>query len=154
MKPIVESMTAEECWRHVGSRGVGRIGFDAGNGPRVHPVNYTSDGSRVYVLTSETSELARFTRLFAEGGLVTFEVDQLDATRGECWSVLMAAQVVDVGHQRPDDPKLRPSPRPAGHDTWGVQLHPRQVTGRRLVAAESSSDVLPIPGESQVRADC
>ena len=135
MKPTAEPLTVEECWQHVGNRGVGRVGFDAGRGPRIHPVDYTCDGSEVQVLTSDSSELAEFTRLFAQGGLVTFEVDQVDATRGECWSVLVTGSVVEAGHRGVDQQELRPSPTPAGSHDWWVRLRPRQVTGRRLVGA-------------------
>ena len=55
---IPRSLTVAECWQHVGSRGVGRIGFDAGSGPRIHPVDYSCDGSDVFVRTASTSELA------------------------------------------------------------------------------------------------
>lgn len=139
MGTVDEPMTVEECWEHLGSRGVGRIGFDAGNGPRIHPMDYTVDGSEVHVLTSESSELARFTLLFAAGGLVTFEVDQLDATRGECWSVLLTAQVVDAGHRGPGEPV--PAPTSVGARDWWVRLRPRQVTGRRLVTEKGAGGV-------------
>ena len=146
MKPLAESMTVAECWQCVGSRGVGRIGFDAGSGPRIHPVDYISDGSEVRLLTSETSELARFTRLFAAGGLVTFEVDQLDSSLGERWSVLVAGSVVDARRHGPDDQTLWPVPTPAGHRDWLVRLRPRQVTGRRLVSSGRAGRDVPIPG--------
>ncbi len=141
MLPTAEPMTAQECWEQVGNSGAGRVGFDAGKGPRIHPVNYTSDGSEVYVLTSETSELARFTRLFAEGSLLTFEVDQLDPAQGDCWSVLVSGHAIDAEEHGPDDPALRPSPEPAGERTWWVRLVPTQVTGRRLTPAESAASV-------------
>ena len=114
---IPKSMTAAECWQLVGSRGVGRIGFDAGSGPRIHPVDYSCDGSDVYVRTAPTSELARFTRIFAKGGVVSFETDQLDASRGECWSVLISGSVEAAGNA-PDES----GPVAVTHSRWGLQL--------------------------------
>jgi hypothetical protein len=135
---IPRSLTVAECWQHVGSRGVGRIGFDAGSGPRIHPVDYSCDGSDVYVRTASTSELARFTRIFAKGGVVAFETDQLDASRGERWSVLISGTVGEGGNA-PDESARWPSPTPGGdHDCW-IRLRPRQVTGRRLASTASSS---------------
>ncbi len=139
-KPVLESLTTEECWRLVGRRGVGRIGFNAGSGPRIHPVDYTSDGSELNIVTSESSELARFTRLFSAGGLVTFEIDQLDARMGDRWSVLVAAQVVDAGRPGAVDPGVPSSPTPAGQHGWWLRLRPTKVTGRRLVSTSGPHD--------------
>jgi uncharacterized protein len=133
VRPLIESMSELECWQRVGRRGVGRIGYDAGSGPRIHPVDYTSDGTDIYVLTSDASELARFTRLFALGGVATFEVDQLDFERGDRWSVLFSARVVEAGAAAPRDLSLVPATTPRGQRDWWVRLRPRQVTGRRLV---------------------
>jgi len=135
---IPKSMTAAECWQLVGSRGVGRIGFDAGSGPRIHPVDYSCDGSDVYVRTAPTSELARFTRIFAKGGVVSFETDQLDASRGECWSVLISGSVEAAGNA-PDESGRWPSPTPDGDYNCLVRLRPRQVTGRRLASTAPPS---------------
>src|SRR6187551_1117191 len=135
---IPRSLTVAECWQHVGSRGVGRIGFDAGSGPRIHPVDYSCDGSDVYIRTASTSELARFTRIFARGGVVAFETDQLEASRGECWSVLISGFVMNAGKAH-DEWGRWPSPTPGGDHDCLIRLRPRQVTGRGLTASAPSS---------------
>ena len=53
----LETLTPEECWRLLGKRVVGRVGFDMGHGPRIHPVNYRVDGRSVVLRTSEDAEL-------------------------------------------------------------------------------------------------
>jgi len=129
MRPLTEN----ECWEHLGSRRVGRIGFDRGRGHRIHPVNYAADSGALYLMTSPDSELGMFSELFATGAHVAFEIDDLDED-AEQWSVLV------LGHLEPmeaaetaDVPGLRdPAPgRPEGHDALVLRLTPVQVTGRR-----------------------
>ena len=48
----LETLTPDECWRLLGKRVVGRVGFDVGRGPRIHPVNYRVDGRSVVLRTT------------------------------------------------------------------------------------------------------
>lgn len=127
-------LTVDECWQRLGPEGVGRIGFDRGRGPRIHPVNYTAADGTLYVRTSGSSELGSFVDMFADGAWVSFEVDHL--VGDDRWSVLVVARA-----SRPDlvggdelPPDRIPVPTPGGpHDTL-VRLTPVEVTGRRLAA--------------------
>ena len=131
-------MTVEECWRRLGPGGVGRIGFDRGRGPRIHPVDYTVVDEAVYVRTSDSSELGSFVEMFADGAWVSFEVDHLD--RDDRWSVLVVARA-----SRPDPRSGEPFPRgrmpvatPGGLHTTLVRLTPVEITGRRVVTTGAS----------------
>lgn len=129
------SMTETECWERVGSRGMARIGFDRGRGPRIHPVDYTVIEDAVYLRTAPGTELADFISMFGDGSLVSFEIDQLSAQEGERWSVLMAAhvEVVPEDEARAVRPRQDPVPSPSDARPLLVRLRPVELTGRRLV---------------------
>ena len=130
------TLSVDECWRRVGDNVVGRLGFDVGRGPRIHPMNYAVDGRTVVLRTSKDSELALFDELFAVGSRVAFEVDQIDHRRHH-------------GLERPDG---RP-PRTAGAGPGGltrgatsvggggadvlIRFTPVTVTGRTLGDVEA-----------------
>ncbi|QZY30366.1 pyridoxamine 5'-phosphate oxidase family protein [Nocardioides coralli] len=131
--PTLTSMSSSECWQQLGERGVGRIGFDRGRGPRIHPVDYAVHDRRIYVRTSRDSELADFVAMFGDGALVSFEVDQVtDVTDGR-WSVLIAARIDTPPTDGEEAALEQPTPTPSGHRGFLVRLSPVEVTGRRLV---------------------
>jgi uncharacterized protein len=129
------SLERDACWRLVAGQVVGRVGFDVGRGPRIHPMNYAVDGETVVLRTSEDSELELFTRLFAAGSLVAFEVDHVDLDLHQGWSVLMSGHVSPV-ESREELDRLRqvPTPRPwaGGERERLVRVTPVEVTGRRI----------------------
>lgn len=130
----LEPLTVTECWDRLRSQRTGRIGFDRGRGHRIHPVNYTveSDSESICLMTSRDSELGMFSRLFADGALVPFEIDQVDEDQSEQWSVLVLgrirAQENEAGVTDSRDSGSRP---PDGHDELVLRLTPVEVTGRR-----------------------
>jgi nitroimidazol reductase NimA-like FMN-containing flavoprotein (pyridoxamine 5'-phosphate oxidase superfamily) len=132
----VEALTPEECWSLLGKRVVGRVGFDLGHGPRIHPVNYRVDGRSVVLRTADDAELARFIEMFAVGSLVAFEVDEIDYEWHQGWSVLIEGRI-----ERVDDPDERrrlhavwPRPWAGGTRDLLARVTPIGVTGRRLGA--------------------
>ena len=130
----LETLTADECWRLLGKRVVGRVGFDVGRGPRIHPVNYRVDGRSVVLRTTEDAELTRFVEMFAGGSLVAFEVDEIDYEWHHGWSVLIEGRIERV--DAPDElRRLHDAwPRPWAGGTRDVvaRVTPGEVTGRRL----------------------
>lgn len=128
----LEMLTLSECWDLLRSRQVGRIGFDRGRGPRIHPVGYVVAGGDLVLTTSEDSELGSFVRMFGGGSMVSFEVDQVDAAQGERWSVLVGARVAPTAS---DAAQGRVPEAPDGHDERVVRLTPVEVTGRRMTGA-------------------
>lgn len=127
-------LTPDECWRHLGKRVVGRIGFDLGHGPRIHPVNYRVDGTSVVLRTAEDSELARFIELFSAGGLVAFEVDEIDYEWHQGWSVMIEGRIarVDLPEERRRLHAVWPRPWADGRRDLLARVTPVEVTGRRL----------------------
>jgi nitroimidazol reductase NimA-like FMN-containing flavoprotein (pyridoxamine 5'-phosphate oxidase superfamily) len=125
----LEALTDSECWDRLAARNVGRIAFDRGRGLRIHPVNYRVHDRQLSVTTSSASELGMFAQMFADGALVSLEVDELDDAAYERWSVLVNARVEAVDGQ---DTSAPDSPRPPeGHDELTLLLTPVEVTGRR-----------------------
>lgn len=128
----LETLTTQECWDRLGSGRVGRIGFDRGRGPRIHPIAYTVRDGELWVSTSRSSELGMFAAMFADGALVSFEVDEVDPGAEERWSVLVGARIRA-------EPDVATAPRPdagdvvEGHDELSLCLAPVEVTGRREV---------------------
>jgi nitroimidazol reductase NimA-like FMN-containing flavoprotein (pyridoxamine 5'-phosphate oxidase superfamily) len=132
----MEPLTVSECWDRLRAHRVGRIGFDRGRGPRIHPVGYTVRGGELLLTTARDSELGMFAELFADGGTVSFEVDEIQDGAVEQWSVLVGAR---VGGAEPASPSARVAPAdravppPDGHDELVLRLVPVEVTGRRRV---------------------
>jgi uncharacterized protein len=126
-------LTTDQCWRLLPEHGLGRVGFDVGRGPRIHPMNYVVDGQTIVLRTSGDSELELFTRLFTSGSLVAFEVDDLDTEQHEGWSVLIGGRVAPVDRQEELD-RLSRMPRPwaGGERDHVVRITPVEVTGRRI----------------------
>ena len=130
----LEVLSSDNCWRHLARRVVGRVGFDLGHGPRIHPVNYRLDGRTIVLRTTDGTELARFVELFGAGSLMAFEVDEIDYEWHEGWSVLVEGRVETV-----DDPdelhRLHaawPRPWASGARNLMVRVTPVAVTGRQL----------------------
>ena len=130
----LETLTPDECWRLLGKRVVGRVGFDIGHGPRIHPVNYRVDGRSVVLRTTEDAELARFVEMFADGSLVAFEVDEIDYEWHNGWSVLIEGRIerVDDVEQLHRLHAAWPRPWVDGARNVVARVTPREITGRRL----------------------
>jgi len=134
------ALTTDVCWQLVLGKVVGRIGFDVGRGPRIHPMNYAVDNETIVVRTSGDSELALFSELFSAGALVAFEVDHINFELQQGWSVLMSGHVAHI-ESRDELQRLRHgwSPRPwvDGERDHFVRITPVEITGRRIGRDES-----------------
>ena len=130
----LETLTPDECWRLLGKRVVGRVGFDLGRGPRIHPVNYRVDGRSVVLRTTEDAELTRFVEMFAAGSLVAFEVDEIDYEWHHGWSVLIEGRIerVEEAEQLHRLHAAWPRPWVDGARNVVARVTPREITGQRL----------------------
>ncbi|MFD0775057.1 helix-turn-helix domain-containing protein [Streptomonospora algeriensis] len=131
-EPENRALTAEECLALVGPGGVGRAAFTetAGTAPVVLPVNYVLDGGAVVFRTAADGIIARYAP-----GPMSFQVDRLDETMSEGWSVLFTGRSRVIGDAAElavlrEHRALRPW---AGGDreTW-IRLEPERITGRRV----------------------
>jgi len=128
--PVLETLTAEECFDLLSSGGVGRVAFNTTNGPIVLPVNYAMAGRTVIFRTAPDTLLAGY--LDCRAG---FEVDGLDEALSQGWSVLVTGRAVRVTSEAEVSHLERfVSVRPwagGARDVY-VRIIPRAITGRRI----------------------
>jgi transcriptional regulator with XRE-family HTH domain len=126
----LEPLTRAECYRLLGSQGIGRIAFDTAAGTAVLPVNYAVAQGTIVIRTGTGSLIA------AHGdGRVSFQVDHFDLELGQGWSVLMrgdAHRVLQPGESRNLTEGCDLRPWPAGEHDLFVRIVPVQITGRRI----------------------
>lgn len=139
----MEELSAEECYRLLRTREVGRLGVNAEHYPLIVPVNYGVDGSSLVIRTHPGTMLRA-----AAHANVTFEVDDIDQKTRSGWSVLARGQAEEVGtgHRA----ELVARTHAAGAEPWapgehGVWLRVivHHVTGRRIVPGELPPPVDP-----------
>jgi hypothetical protein len=103
--------------------------------PAVELVNFTMDAGDVVIRTAPSGKLLAA----IQGAVVAFEADEYDPVTRTGWSVTA------IGHAREvTDPAdigmLRatgPHPWAPGHHPYFVRIHPGQLNGRYLSAADS-----------------
>ncbi|WP_329171845.1 pyridoxamine 5'-phosphate oxidase family protein [Streptomyces sp. NBC_01477] len=128
-RPVLEQLTAAECWDKLGTHGVGRVAVPVQPGPAVLPVNYTVDDGAIVYRTSPGDAAAP-----APGEAVSFQVDRVDDHLSRGWSVLLTG-IAD----RIEDPAqierlaARAAEPWAGGDraVW-IRIRPGRVTGRTV----------------------
>ena len=102
-----------------------------GNQPLVLPVNYTVDDGTIILRTGVGAKLAN-----APLTKVAFEVDEIDETSREGWSVVVqgVAQDITTGID-PSSDRLRslaPQPWAGGEREHYIRVIPREISGRRV----------------------
>jgi transcriptional regulator with XRE-family HTH domain len=128
--PVLETLTAEECFDLLSAGGVGRVAFTTANGPVVLPVNYAMAGRTVIFRTAPDTLLAGYLDCLAG-----FEVDGLDEELSQGWSVLVTGRAVrvtseaEVSHL---EEFVRVRPWAGGARDVYVRIIPRTITGRRI----------------------
>ena len=122
----LEELDEETCWRLVASVPVGRIAWNETGGPMVLPVNHVVADGTVVVRTGAWSGLERH----VDDSDVAYEVDEVDEATRAGWSVLVRG-LAEVSYD--DDAGARPEPWAGGARPVTVRVHPRSISGRRLV---------------------
>ncbi|MGH3171334.1 MAG: pyridoxamine 5'-phosphate oxidase family protein [Trebonia sp.] len=132
---VIEELSEDECLRLISAGGVGRIAFTGRYGPVVLPVNYMLHDQAIVFRTTEHGPLDEDLRTGIEGAEynVAFEIDELDSSACEGWSVLVqgpAHHVTEVDQAWAEQ---------AGVVSWApgsrelfVRIIPRRTTGRRI----------------------
>jgi len=126
----VERMARADCYRLLGSRGIGRVAFDTAAGLAILPVNYAVTQNTIVIRTGTGSLIA-----VHGNDRVSFEADHFDLELGQGWSVLVrgdAHQVLQPGEQRNLRERGDLRPWPAGEHDLFIRIVPTQVTGRRI----------------------
>lgn len=135
-KPNMETLSEAECMRLISPGGIGRIAYIGRFDLTVLPVNYKLHEGTIVFRTAQygaTDEDLRSGIANAEYR-VAFEVDALDETAREGWSVLIQGPAHHVDSEREQE-----SIAAAGVEPWagGERVHfirvtPARVTGRRI----------------------
>lgn len=129
------TLTEQECLDLLRSSTIGRFGVVLDGYPVVLPVNYAMDGNRVTFRTASggTVDTARHDK-------VSFQVDQVVTQGRSAWSVLVlgAATVPDVGDPQVANrlAELGVAPLDPGDKPLWIQVVPRRITGRSVVAED------------------
>jgi hypothetical protein len=128
--PVLQTLTAAECYDLLSPGGVGRVAFTIADGPVVLPVNYAMAGQTVIFRTAPDTLLAAYL-----DGPAGFEADRLDEALSQGWSVLVTGRAVRVTSET----EVRHLEQHAGVRPWAggardvyVRIIPRRITGRRI----------------------
>jgi len=134
--PELGELTAQQCEAHLLAGGVGRVVLVTGRGPAAHPMNFAVSAGDVIVSTT----VEQAARLEAQSK-VSFQIDRVDESMGEGWSVLVTGSA-----QRVDDPddlvalaRLDLAPWAGGPRHALVRIHPDETTGRVITQAVAST---------------
>jgi hypothetical protein len=130
--PMLEHLTTEQCEDHLSAGGIGRIVLSNGPGPVAFPVNFIFTNGVVVFRTSD-SMAGTVT------GVVAFEVDHIDETMSEGWSVLVRghARLIEESSERLALARLDLEPWAGGARLNLVGITPFEVSGRVIVQRQS-----------------
>ncbi len=130
--PELSELTPQQCDAHLQAGGVGRVVLLADRGPVAHPLNFAVNQGDVIVSTTDA-----FAARLEAHGTVSFQIDRVDESMGEGWSVLVTGSA-----QRVEDPdeiaalaRLGLAPWAGGPRHALVRIHPDETTGRVIAQA-------------------
>jgi len=124
----LRTLSPAECYCLLEAGGIGRVGFAAADGIMMLPVNFAVAGKVVIFRTAPDTLLAVYAN-----GRVSFEVDHLDETLHEGWSVLLhghAHTVTDEREVRRLEDRTRLEPWAGGARDVYVRITPTRISGR------------------------
>jgi uncharacterized protein len=128
----LELLSRSECVRLLTRTQVGRVVFTVAALPAVIPVTFAVLDDAVVMCTAPDGRLAAA----ADGGVLTFEIDEIDLSSRTGWSVVVTglAELVTDSLTRS---RIHGAVAPwaPGHLDVFIRLPLTVVTGRRIVAA-------------------
>jgi transcriptional regulator with XRE-family HTH domain len=128
--PQPEPLDPDQCWGYLADGGIGRIVYATERGPVAVPVNFRTLRKDVVFRTAAQAGLTA-----ASGqSQVSFEVDNLDDTLAEGWSVLVSGQamIVTAPGEVAELSRLEMTPWAGGDRNCYIKIVARQITGRRI----------------------
>ena len=130
---VLEALSEEECLALLREHRLGRLAVSTPSGPAIFPVNYAVGGDRIVFRTDPGTKLEA-----AALRVVVFEIDAMNPDDGTGWSVVVEGTgtditgAIDEPSEALDALAIRPmAPGPKAHV---VEIIPRSISGRRLVA--------------------
>jgi nitroimidazol reductase NimA-like FMN-containing flavoprotein (pyridoxamine 5'-phosphate oxidase superfamily) len=134
----ITELDEAESLQLIASGGIGRIAYQGRFGPAILPVNYKWHDGAVVFRTARHSALDEDLQTGIAGGeyKVAFEIDEIDTTAREGWSVLIQGPAHHVSEtEREAAIKAGVEPWPAGARELFVRIVPTRITGRRISPA-------------------
>ncbi|WP_442576889.1 pyridoxamine 5'-phosphate oxidase family protein [Microbacterium sp. F51-2R] len=122
----VVSLSEDQCWNLLARCELGRLALAVDGEPEIFPVNYVTDGPRVFLRTAPGSKLAGL----AQNPRVAFEVDEYDQSRGASVILkgvarrLQVQSEIDAAEALPLHPWI-----PTLKYRW-VSISPTEISGR------------------------
>jgi len=137
----LETLSQQEAVTLLSTMPVGRVVFTVGALPAIVPVAFAVHDGAVVMRTSPGSRLARA----APGGVLAFEIDDIDPETRTGWSVVVmgVAAVVADPVQRAAIDRVVDAFAPGRNDVC-IRLPLTVVTGRRVTAAKDQG-----PGDAR-----
>jgi nitroimidazol reductase NimA-like FMN-containing flavoprotein (pyridoxamine 5'-phosphate oxidase superfamily) len=131
-RPVLESLTADECRAYLAAGGIGRFLYLAPRGPVAVPVNYRMLGDDIVFRTASASSVADGVRQ----PRVSFDVDHIDDALSEGWSVLASgtASLITDPDVLEQVAALAIEPWAGGQRDACVRIVAREISGRRIRA--------------------
>ena len=135
---VIEELDEAESLRLISAGGIGRIAYQSRFGPAVLPVNYRWHDGAVVFRTARHSALDEDLQTGISGGdyLVAFEIDEIDMSGRQGWSVLIQGPAHHLSEdERESAERAGVEPWPAGERELFLRIVPNRVTGRRIKPA-------------------
>jgi nitroimidazol reductase NimA-like FMN-containing flavoprotein (pyridoxamine 5'-phosphate oxidase superfamily) len=133
---VIEELDEAESLRLISAGGIGRIAYQSRFGLAVLPVNYKWQDGAVVFRTTRHSTMDEDLHTGISGGdyVVAFQIDEIDVSNREGWSVLIQgpAHRVDSEIERAAAEQAGVEPWPAGERELFLRITPHRVTGRRI----------------------
>jgi uncharacterized protein len=136
---LFADLPRRRCVDLLGEHTVGRIAWQAADGPQLYPVSYAWCEDRVVFRTSPygaLSELVRSTE-------VVFEIDELDHRRRTGWSIVVKGRASAIAApERLAEMEVtgRSVPWAEGTRDLVIGVTPHQITGRRFDRDRTDGD--------------
>ena len=134
----IDELDEAESLRLIAAGGIGRIAYASRFGPAVLPVNYKWHDGAIVFRTTRHSALDEDLQTGIAGGdyMVAFEIDQIDESGRQGWSVLIQGP---AHHVEAEAERLAAQagvePWPVGERELFLRIVPHHVTGRRIKPA-------------------
>ena len=121
-------LSMDECEQLLGDHYVGRLAVIVDGRPKIFPMNYRYHDGVLVLRTGEGSKL----RGLSSGTPVAFEIDGVDDTFRNGWSVIVEGRAEIVPHWEVEEEVRRRPLRPwvpGERDHW-IRVRPAAVSGR------------------------
>jgi nitroimidazol reductase NimA-like FMN-containing flavoprotein (pyridoxamine 5'-phosphate oxidase superfamily) len=136
---VIVELDQAESLALIAPGGIGRIAYASRFGPAVLPVNYTWHDGAIVFRTTRHSAMDEDLQTGITGGdyMVAFEIDQIDVSGRQGWSVLIQGPAHHVeGHaERHAAEQAGVEPWPGGERELFLRITPHRITGRRITPA-------------------